>query len=201
MSKSEPVSAAIVKLSQQYDKPVEYVMKCLAFHDVSLPLPEFRTPDDGYGDFYSDMTAFFDDTPSRTKQEFTAECDINVIMKRYVQSGGDPSVLPLNTKQPRYGDFTAFPDSYHAALNYVNDTKSEFMKLDADLRARFHNDPQEFLHFVSDPANQAELVKLGLAVDLPITSPPEPVQAVGDVKGKVSKKPSLSSSNEGDFGE
>lgn len=192
------------RLAAQYDKPPEYVSRCLEFHKVTLPLPKFRTPDDGLNEFYSDMTAHFDLTPSRTKQEFTAEVDINNIMARFRASGGDPTVLPLTTKQARYGDFTGMPDSYHAALNYVNDTKHEFMKLDADIRARFNNDPQTFLDFLADPKNNEELVKMGLATRIlpePLESPPDTGRAVGDTKGKVSKKPSPEASNADGGGE
>ncbi len=38
------------------------------------------------------------------------------------------------------------------------------MRMDAKIRARFHNSPQEFLEFFADPANADEAVRLGLAV-------------------------------------
>ena len=170
----------IADLAFAYDKPYEYAERCLKFHNVKLPLPKFRTPDDGLNDFISDMTAHFDMTPSMTKQEFTDECDINVLMRRFQQTQ-DPSVLKFNTRVPiaantfEYDDngnkrpivdLTNVSASYHEALNYVSDTKSEFMKLNADIRARFKNDPQEFLNFVANPANQEELIRMGLACRL-----------------------------------
>lgn len=154
--------AFYLRLAVMFDKPFEYVERACNFFNV-FELPKFRTPDDGLNEFYSAMTGFYDTAPSRTKQEFTEECDINYIMKRFINSGYDPTVLPLPSRPGRYGDFTDMPDSYHAALNYVADTKSEFMKLPAELRSRFDNDPQLFLNFVMDPANSDELIRLGLA--------------------------------------
>jgi len=162
----------ISSLARSYNKPVDFVRRCIARYDVK-DLPEYRTPNDGLGDFFSDLTSVYDLTPSMTKQEFTAECDINTIMARFKASGGDPSVLPLNTKSPKYGDFTSFPDSYHAALNYVNDTKAAFLAFDASVRSRFDNDPQKFLDFIADPANQSEAVSLGLINSPAVSSPAE----------------------------
>lgn len=165
-------------LARAYDKPVEFVKRCLKFHGIS-ELPRFRTPDDGLSDFYSDMTSMFFDPdrqvgldpkgkpffPDRsvTLQEFTAELDLNVIMARYKASGFDPSTLPVSTRKALSGDFTGAPQSYHEALTFITDTRNAFMTLDADIRARFENDPQQFLDFVSNPENQEELVKMGLA--------------------------------------
>lgn len=166
-------------LAISFSKPLDYVEKCLKFHRITS-LPRFRTPDDGLANFYSDMTAHFSTEPSRTKQEFTAECDINVIMKRFIASGFDPSTLPLTSRKAMYGDFTSLPESYHAALNYVKSTESMFLELPADLRSRFDNDPQKFIDFVEDPANEAELVALGLAVASSSSDGPRsPDSAVG----------------------
>lgn len=191
----EITEAVIEKLAVDYDKPVEYVRRCMKEHAVTH-LPKFRMPDDGYGPFFSDMTAHFNLDPSLTKQEFTAECDINNIMRRFTQSGYDPSTLPLTTRKPQYGDFSNMPQSYHEALNYVKDTERAFMTLDADLRARFENDPQQFLDFVSNPDNAEELVKLGLAtapnIEAQTLSPAPGAATSGEAEGaggKSSKGP------------
>lgn len=159
-------------LARAFNKPVKYVEAAVKFHGIK-ELPRFRTPDDGLGPFYSDMTATYIDTPSRTKQEFTKEVDINNIMKRFEMSGYDPTVLPVTKRVPLAGDFTQFPESYHAALNFVNQANDAFMELPAELRARFENDPQKWLKFVDDPANEAELIELGLVLpaEVPALSP------------------------------
>lgn len=176
-------------LALQYDKPVEYVQLCLEKHRVDV-LPRYRTAGDGFAEFYSDLTAFVDDSPSMTKQEFTAEVDINNIVKRFINSGGDPTSLPFTNSKAMYGDFTNLPDSYQSALNYVLDTKAEFMKLPADVRARFDNNPQVFLDYVSDPVNLDELVKMGLAVKSDSNAPSDADRIISAIEASNAAKSS-----------
>jgi len=190
---SSKISPAAFELATLYNKPPEFVQAAINIFKPQLPLPRFRTPDDGLGDFISHLTSHYDVTPSMTKQEFTAECDLNTIMKRFIASDFDPSTIPTTTRKAFYGDLSAMPDSYHAALNYVRATEQMFLELPADLRARFDNDPQQFINFVEDPANTDELVKLGF-----LSSEPLP-EASGDrapqSAPKGAQKPS---SGEGD---
>lgn len=176
------MSVDVEFLARAFDKPVEYVKRCVKFHGITS-LPKLRTPDDGLGAFYSDMTAHFSDEPSRTKQEFTAECDINNIMARFAASNYDPSTLPMTSRKPMYGDFTGAPESYHAALNYVRDTERAFMELPAEFRAKLENDPQKFLDYIQDPANYDELVELGFL--LPSETPPRARQEAGEEEVQV----------------
>jgi phage internal scaffolding protein len=77
-------------------------------------------------------------------------------------SGGD-LVFNANPRQPIWGaDVTGAPASYHEALNFIKDTERSFMGLDANVRARFDNDPQNFLNFVDDESNYEDAKKLGL---------------------------------------
>lgn len=96
--------------------------------------------------------------PSRTKQEFKDECDINMLMKRYKATGLFPQ-YPDAT--PRYVSNIGMPD-FQEALEIVRVAESEFAALNSELRKRFDNDPAKFLAFVNDSANADELVKLGL---------------------------------------
>lgn len=195
----------IERLALCYNKPREYIERALEFHRITY-IPKFRTPDDGFNAFFSDLTAHFDMTPSMTKQEFADECDINVLMRRF-QSTGDISVLNFTTRRPMSGDFTSAPESYHEALNFVTDTKNEFMKLNADIRSRFHNDPQEFLTFISDASNAEEMVRLGLAERVTVNAEPlgahlgasEAPEGAGS--GGASSKPSKKASKGGETGE
>jgi len=100
----------------------------------------------------------FDGAKSRTKQEFVSECDINNIIKRY-RVTGLMRQLPL---QPIYGDFTNIP-SYQESLNVVIRGQEAFARLPSDIRTKFDNDPARFLEFMSDPKNEEEIYKLGLA--------------------------------------
>lgn len=103
--------------------------------------------------------------PTRTKQSFGPECDINNIMAKFAQTG---LIDHVNEFQGRYEDFTDVPTDYHAAVNQVFEAEAMFMTIPAKLRARFNNDPGEFLAFVEDPNNTDELVELGLATRRPV---------------------------------
>lgn len=186
-------------LAVAYEKPVEYVNLCLKTfaHPKSWPIVRFSG--DGFDEFFSALTALYSTEPSRTKQEFTAECDINNIMARFQASNYDPSTLPITSRKSFYGDITSMPESYHAALNYVKDTERAFLELPAEFRAKFDNDPQGFIDYVQDPANADELRELGFLAPASVIPAPQN-SAVGDddgitqggstpPKGKSSVKP------------
>lgn len=107
----------------------------------------------------------------RTKQHFTEECDINKILERHARTG----MLP-EQKQKQYGDFSNVPD-YVTAYSIVQKAHDQFESLDAQVRARFHNDPSEFLEFATNQSNGEEMVKLGLAVERPVQAPKNESQA------------------------
>lgn len=204
-------------LACAYSKSVDYVKSCLKFYGLSIEsLPAIRVAGDGLDDFYSDMTALVFDPKkegpldadgkptyperSMTKQEFTAECDINTIMKRFVASDFDPTSLPISGRKPMYGDFSEAPESYHAAISYIKETERMFLTLSPDIRFRFDNDPQKFLSFVEDPANFDELVSMGLVTHPSIISTPavsSRAEGGGDdgSKPKASKSSSKASNN------
>lgn len=95
---------------------------------------------------------------SLTKQSFAEECDINVIMAR-IQRG---IPLPVMNLEPMYADFSDGL-TYQEAMNAVVAAQATFNQVPAEIRARFGNDPAQFLDFVVDPANKDELIKMGLA--------------------------------------
>jgi phage internal scaffolding protein len=91
------------------------------------------------------------------QQHFKDECDINNILRQFNITG----LLPENPLSPRYGDFTGISD-YQTALNQVIAAEDEFMRLPADLRARFENDPAQLIEFLENSENKDEAIKLGL---------------------------------------
>jgi len=95
--------------------------------------------------------------PSRTKQAFKDEVDINRIMKKYQKTG----VLPVSQKSPLYGDFSSIPD-FEAASNKLIQAQEAFDAQPAYLRKRFNNNPSELLAFLQDESNRDEAIKLGL---------------------------------------
>lgn len=93
----------------------------------------------------------------RTKQSFREECDINNIMARFKKTG----VLDFAAKnEPRYADCTGA--NFTQAMNIIAAANSMFEELPSHLRARFENDPVQFLDFVQDDKNRDEAQELGL---------------------------------------
>lgn len=95
---------------------------------------------------------------SLAQQHMAEDADINVIVKRF----GITGQMPQNPRLPSYGDFTGVSD-FRSALEAVRDAEDAFGELPGDLRARFDNDPQRYLDFVENPANQQQIYDLGLA--------------------------------------
>lgn len=96
--------------------------------------------------------------PSKTKQSFADEADINTVLNKWRRSG---ITTDVNLGTPVYADFSSGLD-YHAAVNAVMRTQQLFDTLPARVRDRVDNDPGKFIEFVEDPNNAQELVDLGL---------------------------------------
>lgn len=124
----------------------------------------------------------------RTKQSFTAECDINNIMARYQKTG----ILDfVNQHEPQYGDATGA--DFAAAMQVVAEGQSMFNDLPSELRAQFDNDPAEFLEFVSNPANKKEMAQMGLlnpeATALALAPTPTPTHVPDALKKPKNASP------------
>ena len=104
---------------------------------------------------------------SLTQQQFRDESDINNIVDRFMKTGH----LPDPVSMPQYMDYEGVFD-FQSAMNVVRQADENFMRMDAKVRARFHNSPQEFLEFFADSANSEEAVRLGLALPKAKESPP-----------------------------
>lgn len=98
-------------------------------------------------------------TQGRTKQSFKDECDINLIMRRFEVTG---DLAHVNRRTPIFGDFPSM--DFAEAMAIVIKAREDFASLSSEIRDRFANDPARLLHFLEDPANVDEAVKLGLAV-------------------------------------
>jgi len=101
--------------------------------------------------------------PTRAKQSFSAECDINNIMRKFEKTG---VIEHVKEHGGRYGDFLAAPQDYHAACNQVATAQEMFESLPSKVRKAFDNDPGEFLATVdaaeNDPTARQKLEKLGI---------------------------------------
>jgi phage internal scaffolding protein len=107
----------------------------------------------------SDKTGLLCLDSSLTQQQFKEEADINTIVDRFMKTGH----LPDPVSMPQYIDYEGVFD-FQSAMNVVRQADENFMRMDAKVRARFNNSPQEFLQFFANPDNVDEAIRLGLAV-------------------------------------
>jgi len=114
--------------------------------------------------------------PSRTRQEFAADCDINNIMAQYQTTGFLPN--NLNTRDPQYLDLSNTPTRLQDALALVEEARTAFMQLPAQLRREMDNDPVNFVAWAQNPENADELRKYGLAEPLPVDPVPMKVEII-----------------------
>ena len=71
--------------------------------------------------------------PSRTKQSFKKECDINEILKQFRRTG---VINHVAKHQGFYGDFTSGV-TYQGAMQVIAEANSMFESLPAHIRAEF----------------------------------------------------------------
>lgn len=109
--------------------------------------------------------------PSRTKQSFAAESDINAIVEKHRRTG---LVTSVNPRVGFFGDVSGVKD-YASSLRLVQEAEGAFMALPSSVRDRFNNDPVRMLAFLEDPGNRVEAEKLGIVQkrDLPVPPPAE----------------------------
>lgn len=122
------------------------------------------------GELVNPVTGEVTIPPSMTKQSFVDECDINNILREYSVSGQ----LRHISQRAELGMYADLPDQtdFQTALNIVLEGQQAFDTLPAKVRNRFNNNPAEFLEFMADPANQDEIISLGLAKDNRPPAPP-----------------------------
>lgn len=94
----------------------------------------------------------------RTKQSHKKECDVNQIMMQFRKTG---VIAHRNEHEPKYDDHSGI--SFTEAMQIVTESQQMFEDLPSHIRKRFSNQPEQFLDFVQDPQNNAELIKMGLA--------------------------------------
>lgn len=116
-----------------------------------------RTPFNYDSNAASDESGLACKDVSLAKQQFADECDINTIARNFGLSGE----LPVGVRMPTSGDFSQVMD-FQTAMNAVVAARESFDAMPARVRARFHNDPAEFIAFCDDPENRPEALKLGL---------------------------------------
>lgn len=118
--------------------------------------------------------------PSKTRQEFAAECDINTIMKRFGKTG---VITHYSARQPQYMDLgDGVPDMMQAMNTFIV-AEQAFMRLPAAVRKEFDNDPSAFVNFALEKENLPKMREWGLAppekapeapMRVEVVNPPEP---------------------------
>ena len=105
----------------------------------------------------SDASGLWCEDESLAIQSAEEEANINTIVRRFGLSGEVASDVAV----PRSGDFTGAAD-FHTSMNLVRQAQEEFLRVPAHIRARFNNDPGQFIAFVEDDGNRDEAARLGL---------------------------------------
>lgn len=118
-------------------------------------------------DAVSDETGLRCEDASKAIQSQKDEADINTIVRNFGLTGK----VPENIRVPVYGDFDVGVTDYRSALEAIKTAEQSFMAMPAEVRARFQNDPQQFLDFCADSGNLEEMRKLGLAVPAVVETP------------------------------
>lgn len=118
----------------------------------------------------SDMTSLDSGTEVITQQHFKDEVDINTIVRRFGLMD-----LPQWNNGGVYGDFTGIVD-FDSALAKIKSTEEAFMRLPAELRDKFDNDPAELVRYaqsVTEPEFDAFVAPPVPPVQ-PFIQPPAP---------------------------
>lgn len=104
---------------------------------------------------------------SRTQQHFKDDCDVNIIIDRFMKTG----VAPQIAEGFHYSDVSEVGD-FRQQMEAVRHGQETFESLPSQVREQFKNDAAAFFEFVSDPDNLSALQDMGLAPK----SSAEPVQ-------------------------
>lgn len=119
-------------------------------------------------DAVSLKTALYCGDGTRAQQQFRDECDINTIVRNFGVTGE----LPQGVRIPFQADFSEGTYDYRTSLDMLRAADEAFMAYPAEIRARFQNDPERFVAFVSDPANIKQVKEWGLGrAETPLPEP------------------------------
>lgn len=104
-----------------------------------------------------------------TEQHHIETCDMRTIMRKAQKTG----VLEhVSQYQGQYMNLAGRQDLLHYQLE-VQKSREMFATIPATIRARFNNDPGDFLDWICDEKNRNEIQELGFKTDhLPPVQPP-----------------------------
>lgn len=113
------------------------------------------------------------ETGAVTKQEFKKDCDINIIMKNYRNTGELSHVreyLGWDAKD-NYPSMTEYQEMHDLVL----EADAAFAELPSELRTRLDNEPAKFLEWIDDPENRQEAIDMKILPPVP-REPKPPVE-------------------------
>lgn len=97
--------------------------------------------------------------PTMTQAHFAKDADLNTIAKRYGITDG---AIPPAALDPRFfGDYTDAVD-FREHMDRIKNATDRFNALPAWIRSQFDNNMVALHDWVSNPANAAEAVQMGL---------------------------------------
>ncbi|AXL14620.1 internal scaffolding protein [Microviridae sp.] len=108
-----------------------------------------------------------------TEQSYKDECDIHQILRKYEKTG---MVTHTAAYAGTYGDFVNSVD-FQEAQNVIADAKTMFETVPSKIREQFYNDPAQFLEFIQNDDNRAEIEEMGFDTShlTPLETPVEPI--------------------------
>ncbi len=92
------------------------------------------------------------------KQSMRDECDVNLIMAKFVKTG---LISHVARGLPSFVDVSELTD-YRSAIEQVRSVEKYFAALPAGVRTRFDNDAVSFMSFLESGASGEDLEALGL---------------------------------------
>lgn len=150
---------------------------------TSMEEPMKQVIKDKNGNVTKVVTVFDpENRPSKTRQEFKNECDINQIIKKYNRTG---ELTHLKKNNGVFMDHTKLGD-YQENLNKIIEANNAFNALNSQTRSRFKNDPNELIQFLNNKDNYDEAVKLGLLVPRKDPQPDPVLTELKDLNKKLS---------------
>jgi len=101
-------------------------------------------------------------TLSPTKQAFKEQCDFNLVIKNYQQTG---TINHIRRGEPMYGNFDQRMDLMDATLR-VNEAQAIFDGLESGIREVAGNDKLKFAELLETPEGRMKLYDAGLEIQL-----------------------------------
>lgn len=147
--------------------------------DVPRNAPFIRTGFNYDMNLASDLTGLHCPEETLAQQSAKEDADINTLVKRF----GITGQMPVLERIPLMDDFTDIGD-FKTAMDRIIEAQDVFMTMPADVRARFQNDPQQFLEFTSDEKNRDEMQKMGMLKPKPQDPEPMAVRVIQDPPAK-----------------